>query len=470
VLELLGVPFLACLVLTGIHVYLGLHVLARGVIFVDLALAQVAALGISVAVLAGHAIQSEAAYWYALAFTMGGAGLFALSRVHRGPIPQEAIIGIVYAVSAAIAVLVVDRAPQGSEHIKQLLVGSILTVTPGEVATLTALYAAVGALHWSIRRPLLDISFDPDGAAQRGRAFRMWDFVFYTSFGFVVTSSVRLAGVLLVFSYLIVPAVVGALLARGVGARLLIGWGFGLLVSVLGLLTSWSWDLPTGAAIVTTFGALLAAIALALAARAGARGVRAQGLRALTGVGIGAAGLLGLIGLLVLAFPAMDHPWLDWLEEAVPAVRRAFLDADEREADAESRAAIAEGLAELARVRQIQQDAQWGTRPLSDEMQERVRQYIAGRRELVTGDRLVLRALTQRVRERQRYVLGVPLVVVGAALVALGLRHRRCSLRPLPGHPGSPTPPGTVRGDARTAMPNPPEAGRPAPDPRRVQS
>jgi zinc/manganese transport system permease protein len=137
VLELLAVPFLACLVLTGIHVYLGLHVLARGVIFVDLALAQVAALGISVAVLAGHAIQSEAAYWYALAFTVGGAALFALSRVPRGPIPQEAIIGIVYAVSAAIAVLVVDRAPQGSEHIKQLLVGSILTVTPAEVATLT---------------------------------------------------------------------------------------------------------------------------------------------------------------------------------------------------------------------------------------------------------------------------------------------------------------------------------------------
>jgi zinc/manganese transport system permease protein len=440
VLELLAVPFLACLVLTGIHVYLGLHVLARGVIFVDLALAQVAALGISVAVLAGHAIQSEAAYWYALAFTVGGAALFALSRVPRGPIPQEAIIGIVYAVSAAIAVLVVDRAPQGSEHIKQLLVGSILTVTPAEVATLTGLYAAVGSLHWAIRRPLLDISFDPDGAGQRRRALRMWDFVFYTSFGFVVTSSVRLAGVLLVFSYLIVPAVVGALLARGVRARLLIGWGFGLLVSVVGLLASWTWDLPTGAAMVTTFGALLAAVALTLAVGTGIRSVKAHGLRALTGVGIGAAGILALIGLLLLAFPGMDHPWLDWLEEVVPAVRLAFLDADEREAEAESRAAIAEGLAELARARRIQQDAQWGTRPLSDEMQERVRQYIAGRAELVTGDRLVLRELKQRARQRQRYVVGLPLAGVGAALVALVIRHRRlsavCSL----------SPPGTGRG------------------------
>ena len=88
-LELLWAPFLACLVLTGIHVYLGLHVLARGVIFVDLALAQVAALGITVAFLAGHTIQSDAAYWYALAFTVGGAVLFSVSRTHRAPIPRR---------------------------------------------------------------------------------------------------------------------------------------------------------------------------------------------------------------------------------------------------------------------------------------------------------------------------------------------------------------------------------------------
>src|SRR5438094_3126820 len=168
-LDLLVVPFLACLVLTAIHVYLGLHVLARGVIFVDLALAQIAALGISVAVLAGHPIQSDTAYWYALAFTIGGAVVFALSRLHAGPVPAEAIIGIVYAVSAAVAVLVVDRAPQGSEHIKQLLVGSILTVTPREVATVALLYGIVGAIHWAIRKPLLEISFDPAAALGKRR-------------------------------------------------------------------------------------------------------------------------------------------------------------------------------------------------------------------------------------------------------------------------------------------------------------
>src|SRR5919106_2691468 len=174
IIEFLWVPFLACLVLTGIHVYLGIHVLARGIIFVDLALAQVAALGITVALLAGHPIQSTAAYWYAVAFTMGGSLLFAMSRTHGGTIPQEAIIGIVYAVSAAIAILIVDRAPQGSEHIKQLLVGSLLTVTLREVGTLALLYAIIGALHWAIRRPLLEISLDAEVAASKGRWLRWW--------------------------------------------------------------------------------------------------------------------------------------------------------------------------------------------------------------------------------------------------------------------------------------------------------
>ncbi len=427
-IDFLAVPFLACLVLTGIHVYLGLHVLARGVIFVDLALAQVAALGLSIAVLAGHPIQSDAAYWYALAFTVGGAGLFAVSRLHRAPVPQEAIIGIVYAVSAAGAVLVVDRAPQGSEYIKQLLVGSILTVTPREVATVSALYGLVGVLQWLVRRPLLEISFDADGARGRGRVVAAWDFVFYTSFGLVVTSSVRLAGVLLVFSYLIVPAVVAALVVRGIAARLLVGWGVGVAVSSLGLLASWRWDLPTGAAIVTAFGALLGVVALALAAVAGERTFRAEPRRALgafltvTGVGLGVAGLL------LVAFPAMDQPWLDSVERVVPAVRLAFFDPDEREAYEESWRAIDEGLAELARARRIQEDTQWGRRPLQAEMQERVRQYIAGRSEMVTGDRLVLRDLVLRARARQRWALGLPLGVVGVGLAVTGLRrHRRAN-------------------------------------------
>jgi len=424
VIEFLALPFVACLVLTAIHVYLGLHVLARGVIFADLALAQTAALGITVAFLAGHAIQSDAAYWYALVFTLAGAGLFAGSRTRRARVPQEALIGIVYAVSAAAAVLVVDRAPQGSEHIKQLLVGSILTVTGDEVRALTLLYAVLGALLWAVRRPLLLISFDPDGAAQR-HAVRAWDFVFYASFGLVVTSSVRVAGVLLVFSYLVVPATVAALLTDSVRGRLLVGWAVGVGVSAGGLFASYAWDLPTGATVVVTFGAALAGVALALAARGLGRAVRTRGTAPLRSLGVGASALVGLAGLLLALFPRMDHVWLDWIEAPLPAVELGFLTPRERETSRESRDAIARATTELARLRALQQEVRWGARAMHEEATERLRQFVAGQSELAAGDRMVLRTLRTRARERQRYWIGVPLLVAGTA-GALALARGRC--------------------------------------------
>ncbi len=425
-LELLWLPFLACLVLTGIHVYLGLHVLARGVIFVDLALAQVAALGITAAFLAGHPIQSEAAYWYALAFTACGAALFSLTRMHRAVIPQEAVIGIVYAVSAAITVLAVDRAPQGSEHIKQLLVGSILTVTPAEVARLAVLYGLIGALHVLIRRPLLEISFDPEGARARGRAMRGWDFCFYVTFGVVVTSSVRVAGVLLVFSYLIVPAAVAALLAGSVARRLVTGWALGFLVSVLGLWASFAWDLPTGAAVVATFGAMMAGVALVRGGLGLARGVRERGWEALRGVGLVGCCALGLAGLLLAAGPRMDHHWLNWLEEAVPPIELAFLTRGERQTWHESREALARAQAEVRRLTTLQEDVQWGRAKLTEDQQQRLRQFLASRGEISAGDRFVLGTLRAHARERQRFWLGVPLLALGTlGAIWLGRGRRR---------------------------------------------
>ena len=424
-LDLLWLPFLACLMLTGIHVYLGLHVLARGVIFVDLALAQVAALGITIAFLAGHPMQSEAAYWYALAFTVGGAGLFSLTRFRRAAaIPQEAVIGIVYAVSAALAVLVVDRAPQGAEHIKQLLVGSILTVTPGETARLALLYTVIGAVHVAIRRPLLEISFDPDGASTRGRAVRGWDFAFYVTFGVVVTSSVRAAGVLLVFSYLIVPAAVGALLSGSVASRLVIGWTVGAMVSALGLWASFAWDLPTGATVVATFGALMAVVACALGLWALARSVRERGWEALRGVAIVACAAIGLAGMLLAAFPRMDHYWIDWTEDTAPLVEMVFLMPAERQAWRDSREALERGTAELRRLTTLEVDARWGRATLTEEQQERLRQFLASRGEITAGDRFVLKTLRGRARERQRFWLGLPLLALGIA-GALTLARRR---------------------------------------------
>jgi zinc/manganese transport system permease protein len=272
IFDLLLPAFVASLILTGIHAYLGVHVVERGVIFVDLSLAQIAALGSTVAYLAGYDLHSGAAYLFSLGFTLLGAVVFALSRVHRRTrIPQEAIIGIVYAVSAAVAILVMSKATQETEHLKEMLVGNILSVTWPELARTAVLYALVGLFHYVFRQRFLLISMDQEEAERQGLNVRFWDFLFYASFGFVVTSSVAVAGVLLVFSFLIVPSVAAMLFSERLGTRLAIGWSLGALVSAAGVYLSFQLDLPTGATIVATFGAallLLAALRWAIGRRA----------------------------------------------------------------------------------------------------------------------------------------------------------------------------------------------------------
>jgi zinc/manganese transport system permease protein len=250
-------PFVASLILTGIHAYLGVHVVERGVIFVDLALAQIAALGATIAILAGMDPHGRGAYWLSLAFTFVGAGIFAFARTRRGHIPQEAFIGIAYAVASAAAILAMSKATGETEHLKDMLVGNILAVDKHEVLKTAVLYGGVGLFHYIFRRNFLLISTDPAAAEAQGMSIRFWDFLFYASFGFVVTSSVAIAGVLLVFCYLIVPSVGAMLFADRVGRRLAIGWTMGTLVSALGVYFSVLADLPTGATIVCTFGGVL---------------------------------------------------------------------------------------------------------------------------------------------------------------------------------------------------------------------
>ena len=257
ILEFLLLPFLASLILTGIHAYLGVHVVERGVIFVDLALAQIAALGATIAVLAGVNPHGRSAYWISLVFTFLGAGIFALARAHRGRIPLEAFIGITYAVASAGAILAMSKATGETEHLKDMLVGNILAVSKDEVIKTAALYGAIGLFHYIFRHKFLVISTDPARAEAEGLSVGLWDFLFYASFGFVVTSSVAIAGVLLVFCYLVVPSVGAMLYADRLGPRLAIGWTMGTLVSALGCYLSVYLDLPTGATIVCTFGAIL---------------------------------------------------------------------------------------------------------------------------------------------------------------------------------------------------------------------
>jgi zinc/manganese transport system permease protein len=330
--DLLALPFLACLILAGIHAYLGLHVLARGVI-------------------------------------------------------------------------------------KQLLVGSILSLTGDDVARVAALYGVIGAFHWFARRPLLALSL---GGAPRHA--RLWDFLFYFTFGIVVTSSVRMAGVLLVFSYLIVPSVIGVWLATSLVRRLAIGWCVGSVVSAAGLAGSYSMDLPTGATIVATSGALLALVAIARSAVALATGLRRHGLAALRGAVVAPGVLAVVAGLALAIFPAADHYWLDALEHVAPSVQTAFLTAHERQVRHDSEVAIDRATAELASLRAEQADVQWGATRMAPEERERLRQFLVGRDEMQAGERLVLRTLRQHARERQRYALGIPVAATGAALVLMATR------------------------------------------------
>jgi zinc/manganese transport system permease protein len=256
----LAAPFAASLILTGIHTYLGVHVVERGVIFVDLSLAQIAALGATIAMLmpfSGGDPHAQSVYWVSLGFTFIGAGIFSFVRTKHARVPQEAIIGISYAVASAAAILAMSQSTSQAEHLKDMLVGNIIAVSWPDVLKTAGLYSAVGIFHYIFREPFLAISMNHEKAEASGLNVRLWDFLFYASFGFVVTSSVAIAGVLLVFCYLIVPSVAAMLYAESIGRRLVIGWTMGTVVSALGVYLSLVLDLPTGATIVCTFGLVL---------------------------------------------------------------------------------------------------------------------------------------------------------------------------------------------------------------------
>jgi zinc/manganese transport system permease protein len=287
-IQVLFLPFLACLVLTGIHAYLGIHVLSRKVIFVDLALAQIAALGATLAFLLGYDPRSNGSYFFSLGFAILAAGVFALTRARRERVPQEAVIGLAYATASAAAILLADISPHGAEHLHDLLAGSIVWVTPGQILKTAVLYALVGAFHWVFRERFLLISLDPEAAYARGIRVRLWDFLFYLSFGFVITSSVQIAGVLLVFCYLVAPSVFAVMFFDDLRRRLITGWAVGTLVSLAGLF--FSYDRPSGPTIMVCFAValLLGAIVRAVAGapnRGRALAISSAGVALAVGIG-----------------------------------------------------------------------------------------------------------------------------------------------------------------------------------------
>lgn len=255
-LVFLGPALALCVVIAALHVYLGMHILAREVIFVDLSLAQLAALGGTVAMLLSHE-DDVLMRLFAFGFSAVGAALFALTGRARHRVSQEAIVGIVYAVSSAVMVLLLSRGPHGAEHMEEALVGALLVASWQDVVLTATVYAGIGLVHAIFRERFVLLSWQPEQAEQKLRHVFLWDFAFYLLFALTITISVQVAGVLLVFSFLIVPAVITRLFLHGLLERIALGLGISLLASGLGLWASWSLDLPTGAAIVAAFGALL---------------------------------------------------------------------------------------------------------------------------------------------------------------------------------------------------------------------
>ncbi len=401
--------FLVAVCLVGIHVYFGIQVLTREVIFVDLALAQIAALGATVAFMLGHSPQSPAAYGYSLGFTLGAAVLLAFTRAWATRVPQEALIGVIYVVAAAAAILLIDRAPQGAEHLKQILTGNILTSGWNEIAVIIPLYAAVGLLHWLLRRRLI------------ATAGLFWEFVFYASFGVVVTSSVAIAGVLLVFSFLIVPAAIGVMFSSSPPRQLAIGWITGTLTSAAGLVVSFALDAPTGAAMVCTFGVALAVAGLLYPLL---RGDRRKALR----VGLAtarwcAAVLLAGAALQLALAPRADQPLLDALETAFPSLRTLYFSRSEMATFAEASETAERHRAAAERLNDLEKRNRTEGEALDDVSIGRISSFLKSYGEMRKGEQFVMNEVRVRARERVRW--GASLALLALALLAAPIGWRR---------------------------------------------
>jgi zinc/manganese transport system permease protein len=405
VLALLWLPFMVAMCLVAIHTYFGIQVLTRNIVFVDLALAQIAALGATVAFMLGHAAQGGASYAYSFAFTLAAALLLAFTRQWAGRIPQEALIGVIYVVAAATAFLLVDRAPQGAEHIKQILTGNILTVGMGDLLLIAPLYAAIGIVHVLLRHKLVP--------AATGAINWWWDFFFYASFGLVVTSSVALAGVLLVFSFLIIPAAIGMLYAQTLSRQLAIGWAAGSLASLAGLAVSYSWDLPTGASMVCVFGVSLAVAGAIWPLRTrSADKLMAAG----TIVRVGVALVFALSGLWLMAAPRADQPFIDSVEYVVPGVRSAYMRDVELETWRDADEHAGRYAREIEKLNEREAQSRWQGGALDDMEVRKISSFLKSYSEMRKGEQFVMREVRARARERVRWPMGLAMLLLGLAI------------------------------------------------------
>lgn len=399
-LELLAVPFFACIILVAIHCQFGLHVLKKNVVFVDLALAQCAALGATVAFMQGHLPQSLGAYSWSLGFALSAALLLSLVRFAPEKIPAEALVGVLYIVSAAAAILLIERAPQGAEHLKQILTGSVLTVDLADLYGVIALYIVIGVL--------LAMATVKQWLKVGGAKGWVADLCFYSAFGLVVTSSVAIAGVLLVFSFLIIPALIGLLLARDTMHQWLYGVIVGCLAALIGLLASYWLDTSTGATIVCAFGLLLALFLLGYV-------YRKSGLSPAKLLKTSALGLILLASISFgwLAFnPRADQPLFDSVERYVPSLRNAYFTKDEGVMHADAQRYVARYTAELNRLGEMEARNRYEKTETDDFLVQKISSFQQSYNEMIKGETFVIREVRSRARERLRWPAAITSLIL----------------------------------------------------------
>src|SRR5438552_2382417 len=419
----LALPFVASVIFVLIHAYLGVHVLRRKIVFADLALAQLSALGASVAFANGYDVKSPAGFAYAFVFTAVGAALLTVTRNLARSVSQEAVVGILYVVATAATILVVDRSPLGAEHVKKILVGSIVTVDAADIAKFAALYAVIGLLHWWARRPLLSLSREQSPQSRSRLEVAAWDFAFFLSFGIVVTSSVATAGVLLVFSLLIVPAVIGFTFSDKLSFVLLIAWSAGIAASAAGLASSYAFDLPTGATMVTALAGFLVLASLSkvfIVADTKRRRARLQRAAQTAVVAAFVCVLVSSVWLIIN--PSGDQPLFALLERATGLGSATFLNSSESDIYESAARDIVRFQAEVDRLDAMEKSARYQESPLADDEIRRIASYQQSFNEMTRGERFVRNVLQTKARARERWIIGLPAAIIALAGLALAMR------------------------------------------------
>jgi len=251
-------PFIACLALVGIHAYLGIHVIEREIIFIDIALAQIAAVGATMAHIFWNAEENSVlVYVLSLAFTVLAALFFTEVKKRVRQISQEAVIGVSYAIAAAGSLFIFSLAAGSDIHMEHMLTGSILWAKWNYILLCAGVYAGVGLFHYIFRDRFLKVTRDYEGAVREGIKVELWDFLFYLSVGIVVTLAVSIAGVLVVFALLVIPATISAMYSTNWAKRLWIAYGISIVASILGFAFSYIFNFSTGPSVVMFLGLAL---------------------------------------------------------------------------------------------------------------------------------------------------------------------------------------------------------------------